>query len=777
MNNTKKAEYTKTPLQPMDQYNSIAAKMKPEWYYRNANYWIDICMSNSDKGYLRKFFNAANGLVDQRTYEYVLKTYIDESGESKNQYGELRDIDFLTPIKEKSMGEFTTAARDIQVYNNDPSTVLARNKAQGDKIMGWIQQEIINRLNQAGMDTGQPTIEQDELEDMVDKFLADWTDDVTVKANHRLKLVHAINNAAKTYEDCFFNFWATEECYDYCEIVDGEVIIKAIDPLEYYRLDSGNIMVEDDDAGCRRYQMSIPQVIDQHRHRLDKEQIDYLQWIYTGRYGYDPNEGMQWIRRMEDFAERKFEDRAFSDLIVKEFNDVRDKIWVYHYVFKTRIKVGILTYADAFGVPQEREVDETYKLDKSKGDISIEWEWINQVWQGWRFGDRAGGVYTKPEPVPFQRELVNNTSVCKLPYNGIVGLSKNNIRNPIPYRILPYLALYRIYTLQIERATAKFKSWMFIPESIMSDSDVLTAEQRMAFAEKDGIYNFDDTLVSANALQGVREVATKAWIDYIRVMNELCDKLKQDAFEEAHYNNARAGETKDYGGKAVAEYNLNQGLTGSAWLIQTFMHFYSKSCLRNVDATKIAWIEGKQGSYIDPQTGNVEFVDLDGSTDSCSNLGIFFRNNAEMQEMLNQIKEFGFNLGQNGEAEAALEAITNTSIQVIKKNIKKSIEATRKYNQEMETMRAQAEQELEQTRQEAAREARDFEAEQKELDRQNILEAKRIEGEYKLQLERERWNIDLNRNGNIDKDEAAVALGGASKAQIEQVKLNQALRK
>lgn len=87
------------------------------------------------------------------------------------------------------MGEFINMFSNYQVFNNDPSVTLARNKVLADKVMAYCNQEIINRLNEAGFNTGQKTIKQGELNDIIEEVLNDWIDDVTITTQSVLNLL------------------------------------------------------------------------------------------------------------------------------------------------------------------------------------------------------------------------------------------------------------------------------------------------------------------------------------------------------------------------------------------------------------------------------------------------------------------------------------------------------------------------------------------------------------------------------------------------------------
>ena len=767
----------KTVVELPDQRVSDETKQTESWYIPNANYWINLAIGQNDKTITQQFLDAANGLVDRKTYDYVLRNYVEKVGEKGKLYGEIRDVDFLTPIKERYMGEFINMFANYQVFNNDPSITLARNKELANRVMTWCNQEIINELNKQGFQTNQQSITQDKLEDVIDDVLDNWIDDVTVSTQKRLELINAITEAKDKYQQAYFYWWACEEVYTYREVYKDDVYLYVISPLEYYRVDSGNRYIEDDDAGVRLYKMTIPQIIDRFRDELDDTEIKYLKDIYSAAPRYDTPDNIEFIRVMEDFAERKSRINRNREMLANESRLWAKEIDIYHYVWKTEIKQGVLTHLDSNGIEVETIVDANYEFDYEAGDRDIRWEWINQVWEGWRIGGEHSGIYIKPRPILVQRERFNNYSECKLPYNGVIGLNKDNLRNPIPFRILPYLALYRIYTLQQERAVNKFKSWLLFPESVLADSSEMTTEERLAVANKDGLLPYDDTEATPNALQSIREIATTALNNYINTLDVLKQNLKAEAWEAANMNNARFGDTKDYGGKAINEANYAQALTGSVWSLECFNLFRERDYLANIDYSKFAWIDGKRGSYVDPNTHKVVVVDLDGSSDFGKNIGIYIRNNSDTQNKLNMMKELAFSASQNGDLDIAISAIEDNNLVSISQNIKKAVEAKREYEMQLQQVEQQTRIQAEQIITERETQKQQFEAEQNAADRQNKIDLENIKLEGEKEIWRMRLQVDTNGNGNIDQDEAAIAQGGYTQADINRIKMQKELAK
>ena len=347
-----------------DQRVSESKKQKADWYIQNADYWISLALGQNDKTITQKFLDAANGLVDKATYEYVLKNYVDKVGENAKLYGEIRDVDFLTPIKERYMGEFINMFANYQVFNNDPSATLERNQYLAKRVMEYCNQEIINELNASGFPTNQETVPQGKIEDLINKVLDEWIDDITITTQKRLELINTIVEAKDKYQQAYFYWWACEEFYTYREVHKNDIYLTVVSPMEYYRVDSGNRYVEDDDAGVRVYTLTIPQIIDRFRDELTDKELDYLKTIYRTSAQYDSDERVEFIKGLEDFSERKSVLNTTKDLLRSESSYWNQHVKVYHYVWKTEVKQGILTHIDQMGGISQTIVDADYEFNE-----------------------------------------------------------------------------------------------------------------------------------------------------------------------------------------------------------------------------------------------------------------------------------------------------------------------------------------------------------------------------------------------------------------------------
>lgn len=765
-----------------EQRVSIKTKQSKNWSKSMADYVIQLAISCNDKSKTTKFLSMANGKVDKDMYEYVLRTFgtkDEEIKESKNHrklIADLREINLLQPIKDTYLGEFITSYNNYQVYTDDPDTVFLRNRAFGEEIYEIMNQMLINELNAQGVDTGSKSKPTPDIDKMFDKFLQEWDDKRAEDAQNRLNLLNNDIDAKLKYNQAYYYWWACEEVYTYRSIHKNSVLLEVISPLDYYRIDSGNTYVEDDDYGMHISYKSLYQILDLYEEHLTSEDIKFLKGYTSRDITSETRLGLLRSRCIENgMSDEDF--IAGSNSITNTLNNP-DLIPVVHYVAKTEVKVGYLTFNNAQGELEETLVDESYILQPELGDISIEWDWIQQVWEGECIGYNLGSnlniesIYTKFRPIAIQREKVTNLNVCKLPYNGLSYIHKDSEKAPIPARVNPYIALYRIYHYQIEKAIQKWKAIITIPQSILTENQDMSLEQRLAYMESENLLVFNDAEVNANTLQSMREIATTATYNYVNTLYQLLRGIKEEAWEQANMTPTRAGNQKAYQGKSVTEASLDQAAISNSWSLEMFNMFRGRDYLANYDYSRVAWSNGKQGSYTDESTNELKRVEVNPMEHVSLNIGINVGNNKLLDEKLRAMKELAFSASQGGEFELATEAILNDNLQVLKRNILNAQESKRAYEQQMNESKNQATIQAQEIARQTQAEKNQHESTMKEMEINGKLQERLIDQETQLLVWDLRLQQDTNGNGYIDDEESLNSQEAIEKAKIEREKLN-----
>ena len=766
-----------------DQRVSFKTKQSTKWTKSMADYVVNLAISCNDKTRTSDFLNMANGYIDKKMYEYVLKTYgLKEDSTKESILDDLREIDWLQPIKDKYLGEFVSSYNNYQVYTDDPNSIFFRNKEYGDKLTAVMQQMIINELNKT-MDTGQESQPTPDLDSLLKDHIDTWNDKRTEDAQNRLNLLNNAIDAKLKYNQLYYYWWATEECYTYRKVHKENVIFEIVSPLEYYRVPSGNHYVEDDEYGVRIFNRTLYQVLDIYSDVLKSTDIAYLKTFTEKRVVESGTTNLLKSRLLEqgmtedDYLTKSgiINDMVMNNSCFGNTNDVK----IAHYVFKTEVKVGYLTYQDITGEVQETIVDENYELDTANGDISIKTDWIQQLYEGEIIGYSQGSnnyesIYTKVRPIDIQRENFTDLNICKSPYNGMSYIHADSTPKPIPFRMAPYMALARIYHYQIERAINRWKSILLIPQSALSDDDEMTTEERLANMNAESTLVFNDALTNVNALQAIKEVATTATYNYINTLSSLLDKLKLDAWEVANMTPSRMGNQAAYQGKSVTEQSLAQSSISGNWSLEMFNLFRSSDYLANYDYSKIAWANGKQGSYIDESTNESKYIEVDPLEHFALNIGINVGNSRLLDEKLKSMKDLAFSAAQNGDSKLAVEAIMNDNLQVLKSKVEDAAKAKELYDQQMQQTKLQNDQQIEAMKQKGIKDTQDFEVQKIQLENDGQKEIKLIDQQTQLLVWEQRLKVDTNGNGYIDENEIYGDAIAKNQQQQDTLALNRA---
>jgi hypothetical protein len=651
-------------------------KGKEEFYIQCTNYIIDKAISQNNKAETIENLNMGNSILSMDSIKYLTEPYAKDKGKNDTfRFPDtLREIDLITRIKERYIGEFIRQYHNYQVYIHNPDVIAKRNKEVGEFVYNFL----INKFAELVKNKTNPEeIENIDVETEVSKYLAGWTDDRITEGQKKLDLINSVTDSVVSYIKGYFHWFCTEEVYSYRDIRFNDLHKEIVSPLEYYRVDSGNIFVEDDHMGMRKYRLSISDVIDQFRDRLSEKDINYLRTLEEkSRYGEDIDLPVSLILDRKAFDLYSDPKNPISSLSIKV---PKQGIDVYHCVWKTETKIAIVKYID----PITQEINEVelpgdYKLNPAEGDISLTHDYINEVAETYRFGGKIDGVYIPFKILEVQRSKLRNSSVCKLPYNGLRGLIPGNIIKPVPRRIAPYQLLLVLYYLQRERAIAKFKAINLIPESILQDSEHMTMSQRLRYSTLDDLLPYNDEDIEPSLLQGIKNLYNSGAERYIQILNEVIDSVKREAMDVANMNEQRYGDIAQRAGKAITEYAITKATTGSIWMNEMFNKFREKDYEADLDYSKVAWIEGKQGSFVNPQ-GDVVYVDFDGISQLGVDLGVKVNNSVIEDEKLEAFRNLAFSASQNGDLDIAADAIESNNAREIKRLIKKGVEARRQY--------------------------------------------------------------------------------------------------
>jgi hypothetical protein len=388
------------------------------------------------------------------------------------------------------------------------------------------------------------------------------------------------------------------------------------------------------------------------------------------------------------------------------------------------------------GTIEEMEVDESYKLTpelKAQG-AKLKFEWVNEVWEGTRIDGR---FYIKMSPIPNQRTSMDNPSLCKLPINGrrYSDVNSNNIS--LVSLGIPYQLNYNIFKYRMELSIARSKD-------IIAQFDINLIPKKwdmdkfMYYLEGTGIawvdYNQEGIQLSPTH-QSVLDMSVKTIAQYI----QLLDSIMLEWEKISGVNRQRQGSIGTYEGKGASQQAIVQSSHITEDIFRKFAQFEQRELQGLLDYSKEAWVSGKKGTYILPDT-SIQYLDLDSLGHMETEYGIFMSDSGKDQENLQQARSIAQAMMQNGvPASAVLELLDTESFATIKDKIARAERA----QQELQQAQQQAEMEMKQKELASKQQESQMKYQDSERNRQKDIEIALINAEASDQTNR--LDIDLQK--------------------------------
>lgn len=680
---------------------SSKEKAKPEFYISTLNYVISKALTNNRQS-AGLALEAANGKINTAKYTRLLLPILDNEPVKTYKVDDYIDtIDFITPIKERYLGEFLRLNVKFfaVVTNDDP--VLKMNKELAEELDKYIVQLFTNKVieyNQQAIEQGQQGVpiqaqpkELPDIETFKEDFIKRWRDAEGEDVQNKFELLKRLTEDALLYAQAFFYWWATDEVYSYRTIKRGKIVKEIVSPTEYYRVNSGSQYVCDDAMGVRHRKVSIMSILEERGDVLsaaDKILLTNLNSKYVSPDGINiPKD--EYLSNFDVETVRSWINTGLKGIDGNRINITDNTLMIdeYHVVLTSYQKIGILYYEDLNTAEiKSTEVSEDYELDLEAGDLDIEWVYKPVVLEGYRYGyDKYKSIYTKLTPCIFQHFDINGENP-KLPYNGITGLFRYYGLNPIPLRLVPNLVLYRTITKQMISTIRKYRpNLLLLPEVVLQSNKTNTLKARLNAMHEDDLLLINMDRMDANTLQAIRNIGNNTIENFIKGLLDLRAQIKNEAWESVNMNQERYGDIDTGGGKANTQEAIRRVSIATVPMLEVFNLFREKDYNLDMEYTKLAWINGYQGVMMTVD-GKPLRVNIDGEKHLNQDIGIFVAFNVVEQEKLDQYKQFALG-GQNADFALASEAISAESSVELRQVVRRHDELTKKFQKEMEQIK------------------------------------------------------------------------------------------
>ena len=628
------------------------------------------------RAYLRSLYDYYTGVIDEEDYNYVLKPY---GKTRKNFPTKLRNYPIIKPIIDLLLGEKSKRPLEYSVTVQNPDAISQKEEQLQNLLLNNIRTQFLNELIKQGQVEG----EQQEVplpKQIQEEFNRSYVDSRAIRGQHSLNYIMSQQEIYDKFQKQWFHFLVAGECYSHKGVRRNEPFYEVINPLDVdFDKDPDIDFVEDGDWAIIRKFSHASTIIDAYGEFLSDEQILELE---------SPTH-----TSAEAYLLYRAEASGADDNIYR--NRLIEIVTVY---WKSRKRIGFLTYIDPnTGTQELKEVDETFKLTKEmkeQTNATLEWEWVNEVWEGIRIDRR---FYIKMNPLAIQRTSMDNPSICKLPINGRKYSDINSQPISLVSLGIPYQLNYNIYKYRMELAIARSKDIIaqFDINMIPKNWDM---DKFMYFVEGTGIawvdYNKEGIQLSPQH-QSVLDMSIKTISQYLTLLESIMVEWEK----LSGVNRQRQGSMGTYEGKGTSQQAIVQSSHITEDLFRKFSNFEQRELQGLIDYSKIAWISGKKGMFVMPDNTLAE-LDIEGIGHLETEYGIFVSDGGKDVEKLQAIRGFAQAAVQNGlPMSAAISIFESDSFPQIKDKIRQAEKAQEELNKAQQEAQTQQQQQAMQIQQ------------------------------------------------------------------------------
>ena len=670
-------------------------KKDEKWQHDCVNYIIGEGNIVSDGpthskfGELQTYYNLYNSIFDERDFKKITNPFKVEDGFPATP----QDFNIIRPKVDLLIGEETKRPMNFRVVRTSQEAASDLMEVQKQLLIQYLQAAITSKMGPEEQQQFQEQLQNGDImpPEAIAKYMdKDYKDVVENAAYHTIvylrEKLNLDNEFIKGWKDALI---AGREIY-YVGVLGAEPYAERVNPV-YFSFDKSPDLefIEDGSWCCRKMRLPITEVYDRYYDKLTEKDLNKLEEMInkvSGNSAGDKDERDLFKGIQLHFYDNPINDDASSRCV---------NVW--HCCWKSFKKMYYVTTFDQTGQPQIDILDESYI--PTGDEISVEQDWIIEVWEGYRCGN---DLYFGIQPIEYQHVSIDNPNSQKLPYCGAVYSNTNSKPRSLVSILKPLQYMYIVLWYRLELAIARDKGKVVdmditqIPKSMN-----ITPERWMHYLGSVGV-NFINPYEEGWNIPG-REGGKPAQFNQITALDltmsnviaeyiQLMDKIETLAGTISGITEQRTGaiSTSELVG------NVERSVVQSSHITEPLFWVHNQ-CKRRVlnmliNVAKGAWEETgkKKLSYIF-DNGERAFIDINEKF-YYEDVDIFVSDTSKDVENIQKLQQLIQPAMQNGASllEAA-EILTNDNFNILKQKLKDM--QTRQEQLAQQQQQAQAEQE------------------------------------------------------------------------------------
>lgn len=719
--------------------------------------------STSYYGELQTYYNLYNSIFDEKDFKSITNPFKVEDGFPATPH----DFNIIRPKVDLLIGEETKRPLNFRVIRTSQEATSEMQEKEKQMILQYIEAAITARMSPEEAQQFQEQLQSGEVmpPEQIAKYMdKDYKDIVENTAYHTLTYLREKldldNEFIKGWKDGLIS---GREIY-YVGVLNAEPYVERVNPI-YFSYDKSPDLefIEDGSWCCRKMRMPITEVYDRYYDKLEEKDLDKLEEMIGSTPGRNLGD-----RSPVDMG---IQLRIYDNPIFEGAGKSLVNVW--HCCWKSFKKIFYVTTADDAGQPQINIVDETYQ--PVGNEISVEPDWIVEVWEGYRAGS---DLYFGIQPIEYQHVSIDNPNSQKLPYCGAIYSNTNSKPRSLVSILKPLQYMYIVLWYRLELAIARDKGKVVnmditqIPKSMN-----ISPAKWMHYLSSVGV-NFINPYEEGWNIPG-REGGKPAQFNQITALDltmsnviaeyiQLMDKIEELAGTISGITQQREGAVSS----SEMVGNVERSVVQSSHITEPLFWVHNQ-CKRRVfnmllNTAKGAWEEtGKQKLQYIFDNGERAFLDITPKF-YYEDMDVFVSDTSKDLENIQKLQQLIQPAMQNGASllEAA-EILTNDNFNIIKQKLKDMQTRQEQIQQQQQEAEAQQQQQLQQMQNESKQQELMLQEAQMDLQRYQIDQ----DNQTKIavaQINAYRGTEDMDQNDNGIPDVAELG-----KQALEQQKINQ----
>ncbi len=689
-----------------DQFKTEKQKKDDSWIKNTMDYFANRAYAEyiKNRETFVKNYDLMKGIL--RTEDFLIdepevKSFTDMLQQDLSLPSYVKHYSIMTTPVNELVGEISKRPDSFRVKAFDDDSQAKELQFKTDTLKAYVISQVKQQVMAKAAISGQEIAEEDldkitfeQVKDQLDSY----TSIAEKWANHTLTCQKADFNLKEKSEDAFRDLLiSAREFYHIYE--DNSKVgynVEVLNPKNTWFLTTPDKKYISDPSGRKQGAyaagtvkvMEISEIIEAFPD-LTKDEIDHLRTSLQdyglinvresnlGNSSVDP--GIDSIN-YDTYDPLVLQTRMLIESEMKENNDglqdflgLTDNVssFGYKYVviqsyWVSKKKIGKLIYTDEMGNEQSTLVNESYKSGDMPTQISLEWGWINQWYQGTKIGPDI--YHVKPYSLLDYCPIIGTTyEVKNTEARSLVDLMK-------PFQVIYNVCMNQLYKL-LEKEVGKVQLMSLRHIPVPKDGDAQDALDMWEMeARERGVVFIDDSPENLKAPSSFNQFTS---LDLTRTQEiqsryTLAQQMKLECWELIGMSRQRMGSISASETATGTQTAIQQSYSQTEPLFIAHEYVMGQLYQAIVDASLYTESTKPQStlSYITNE-GESAFVQVNGTELKLRDLKVFLTNRPEDTQMFNELRQLSQAIIQNGGTlYDVIELYSTKSMREMKKTFK-----------------------------------------------------------------------------------------------------------